>query len=583
MNDRPSLIEPTQTQQPTTLAPSRSGEMLLTWLFRLVTALLLLVTLGRIIWHFSERSTFDDSFMFVRYADHAIRYGCLCWNVGEAPTYGLTGPAFLAIVIPIRLLTPDSPAATVVLSSAFCALLFLTLLVILLRRYVSVTARTRRMVMLLTALALATGSYSLCNHFSSGMDTMFALATMTAMLIGYRKNESNPSRGVTVVLGIATGLIFFVRPDLLIYGMGIPGMAFLAARERGTRIRMATIVGVGAITLGIELLLTNAYFGLPLPLPFYAKALQAYTGYIRVYYRYVPYEQFAWLLYQYSPLFAVAIPSFIYLLRRHGLRIFTPVELGIGAATLVFITYYLFFVLQIMPQEARFYYPTVPALFLLAARCVVLLWEVNAPPVRWAAALRARIVEIGERREKLIRVSAAALVVVVIVGGVLFRGALAGSVARMHTIGEFDVQSYYLSYLHDYWYRLDEISRLPDDLVLGTTEVGVPAALNPGKKIIDIAGLNNTEIARHGFNAALILRLYTPDIFYLPHPHYTEMNREIQNDPMFKTRYEFFSAGELGAVMGMAIRRDSKYYGTLRRIALEGPAPGAADMPPSDR
>jgi hypothetical protein len=49
------------------------------------------------------------------------------------------------------------------------------------------------------------------------------------------------------------------------------------------------------------------------------------------------------------------------------------------------------------------------------------------------------------------------------------------------------------------------------------------------------------------------------------------MNRAILSDPRFARRYELFTAEQLGTEMGMAIRRDSRYYPQLRAIALEGP------------
>src|SRR5215831_18276787 len=37
----------------------------------------------------------DDSYMFVRYADNLPRFHAIAWNPGGAPTYGLTAPLFL--------------------------------------------------------------------------------------------------------------------------------------------------------------------------------------------------------------------------------------------------------------------------------------------------------------------------------------------------------------------------------------------------------------------------------------------------------------------------------------------------------
>lgn len=571
MNVRPTFVEHPQTERPMTMPPRPSGgQWLVTLLYRLAVTIALATTVLRIVWHFSLRSTLDDAFMFIRYADHLRSFGVIAWNVPGPPTYGLTSPAFLLVVLPVRMLL-DAPGAASVVSSAVSGMLFFLLLFLMLRRHAGVTPDTRRLVTLLASVSLMAGSYSLCNHFSSGMDTMFALAVITAIIIGHRRNEERPARWMTVLLGIASGLAFLVRPDLMIYTIGAPAVAVLAARDAATRKRMLAVIGIGLAVLGLELVAANAYFGLPLPLPFYAKGMHSYSGEIQEFYRYVSYEMFGYFAMQFAPLLLAAIVSLAYLIRRGRLRQFTPFELGLWSATLVFWTYYLFFVMQIMPHEARFYYPTLPALFLLATRSLTLAWEPGFAPKRWAGRLREMIVGIAEHRRGLVIATGAAAVLACGAGAFVMRGAIADSIARMSTIGDFDVRAYYRSTLNHYWYRLDELSDLPDDLVFGTTEVGMPAALNPGKRIVDLAGLNNTGIVRHGFSANEIFTRNDLDFFYMPHPHYTEMIRQIMTDPRFRERYEYFTPEQTGTQMGIAIRKDGKYYRRLHEIAMEGP------------
>ena len=108
---------------------------------------------------------------------------------------------------------------------------------------------------------------------------------------------------------------------------------------------------------------------------------------------------------------------------------------------------------------------------------------------------------------------------------------------------------------------------MPDDLVIATTEVGLPAALNPGKVIVDKAGLNETTIARNGFSADWLLERYAPDLIYLPHPHYRGMARALVGNPAFVAGYQIYSSQELGGVlMGVAVRRDGPYANRLRAI-----------------
>ena len=123
--------------------------------------------------------------------------------------------------------------------------------------------------------------------------------------------------------------------------------------------------------------------------------------------------------------------------------------------------------------------------------------------------------------------------------------------------------------------RLDEIARLPDDLVLGTTEVGIPSVLCAKKNILDLAGLNDTDVVKHGFRIEQVLASSDVDVLYLPHPDYTDMNRALLADSSFQHGYEIFTAAQLGSVMGMAIRRNSKYSAQLLAIAAKGQWPRA--------
>jgi hypothetical protein len=534
---------------------------------------LLLFLATRVARLLSWQHTMDDAYMFVRYADHVVHHGCLSWNVPGQPTYGLTAPAYLAVVIPMHLLAPASPGTAILVSSLVSGALFLALLYVLLARYGGVPAQAQRTVALFTLGALLVGSYPLAFHITSGMDTMFDLAALTALFIAHKRNEQRPTRGWTVALGLATGLVFFVRPDLVIYSIGVVSVGLLAARDRETRRRFALILVIGIATLAVELLATYSYFGLPLPLPFYAKGLHSYTGRVLSVYRYTSYVELGGFVQHHWPLLLVVLPAFAYLVRRRGLRVFSPVELGMAASTVVFTAYYLFFVLQILPHQARFYYPTVPALYLLATRCLVLLHEADAPLVRWLRRLRTGLTNAGRTRSRMVGVGTA--IALLGLGGLAAYRArqLVTAVADIRANHVFDVAARYASMEWDIWYRLDEISSLPDDLVLGTTEVGIPSALNPGKRLVDLAGLNDTEVARNGFRLDGVLQRSGVDALYLPHPDYTDLNETLLGDAWFRERYEVFSAKDLDCVMGLAIRRDGKYFSRLHAIATEGPWP----------
>ena len=102
------------------------------WL--VITVCLGVIALG-ILSKFSVLHVWDDAYIFVRYADNVLTYAGASWDPGGEVTYGLTSPLFLSIVLPIRILTPNNPAFTALLSSLLSGILFLGLLIALIGRY----------------------------------------------------------------------------------------------------------------------------------------------------------------------------------------------------------------------------------------------------------------------------------------------------------------------------------------------------------------------------------------------------------------------------------------------------------------
>src|SRR5208283_3139015 len=84
----------------------------------------------------SASYVWDDSFMFVRYADNIIKCHQIAWNPCGSETYGLSSLLFLVVVVPIRLLFPEEPALCAFLSSVIGGFAFLFLLIALIERNV---------------------------------------------------------------------------------------------------------------------------------------------------------------------------------------------------------------------------------------------------------------------------------------------------------------------------------------------------------------------------------------------------------------------------------------------------------------
>ncbi len=507
---------------------------------------------------FAARFILDDAFMFVRYADSVLAGAKISWNPAGEPTYGLTSWLFLSLVLPIRFFLPADPALTAGLASLLGGILFLVSLAILVKRHTDAGPGVGRLLMLLSFGSLAASIYYLAGHFVGGMDTLFACAFLSIYILVARRHERTPSTASIAWMGLWGGLAFSARPDLLIYSFFVPAaIAFFGAdsktRCNGVLILLLTVVAVGA-----QVLFAWHYFNTPLPLPFYAKGTQLYGAFLAAQYRFVPAAEFLSFLASYWYLWTLIGADLMLGGRQWKSRV-SAVDKGLLMATCLFVLYYLFFVLQIMPYHQRFYYPTLPALLFLAAQSATRLID--------------RIPPLLQRELQPFRFLATLVFL-----GFLFPAAVSvarglGSQFYRDDFLNFDVRDTYLKRGSTYWFRLDEFSLLPDDLVMATTEVGMPAAMNPHKTIVDLTGLNETTFARYGFSPDYLFQEYRPDLIYMPHPHYQRVIEQISNHPHFIAHYEYFPAATLGVEMGVALDRDSRYYPEMRALVTHGPGP----------
>lgn len=536
---------------------------------RCVGGSMLLLLASRLLLAVAYQNTMDDAYMYVRYAHNVLQHGCLCWNVPGAPTYGLTGPLYLSVTLPLLISFGAAPGLISGLSSVLSGCLLFALLGLLLWRQTAEATRLRGALRLVVLGLICLGHKLLAYHISSGMDTLFASAALTGLLLAHQRFDSNPTPGLRWFIGAFSALIFWARPDLLIYSFGIPlGIAVLTRRP-GQRREMLAIVAIAGCGVGLVLAANQAMFGVPLPLPFYAKAVASYTGEILAAYRHTAKDELLVFVRHQGVLPLTWILSLLLLLRRGAWRAIGALYWAVFACSCVFVTYYLFFVLSIMSAGGRFYFPTVPAWALLATRGLTLLSQQPLPALARVEALLHSVGELKPRGERLLAlVSGVALVSVL-----LLVGSRTYDAARFKQLWWFEDRGRYLgdpSYRNN-WYRLDEISRLPQAAVLGTSEVGMPVALNPDRVIIDLVGLNDTAIVKAHFDPELLFTRYRMDAFYMPHEHYSDMLAAIRHNPMFRSDYVLYERERLGAKMGLAIRKASPYYEQLRAIAERGP------------
>ncbi|MCK4506133.1 MAG: hypothetical protein KAW14_10985 [Candidatus Aegiribacteria sp.] len=527
-----------------------------------LTIVLVAIITAKVMFQFTAASVQDDAYMFTRYADNILITGTPSFNPGCEATYGLTSPVFLGVVLPIRAILPQNTALTMLCSSALCGLIFIGLLIILVRNSIDgMNPQLNHIITLTVLLSFAFAANSFSTHFLSGMDTMSTLAFLTGYIFVCMWHQRSLTVSSTLLTGCMGGLAFSFRPDLLIYTFTVPLVILLFSSGRRARLTAAGILSITSLTVVFQILFYSKYLNSPLPLSFYAKSTSLYGNYLGESYHLLSLKQLCKYIFSFPLLFsAIGIALFIDF-RRWWHRI-SVIGKGLLLATAAFFGYHLFFVIPIMGYSQRFYYPTLPALVFLAVRSVVFIVE------------RTSLNGILHKGLMNRADSKAILAVMVLLLVFSFGSPVAREVYHLMKTenGEyrgFDVTEEYRDRWTGYWFCLDEFSRLPDDMVIAATEIGHPLAMNPGKTILDLSGLNETMIAHNGFSPDSFFHRYQPDLIYMPHPDYREMIRQIYADPFFINHYEVFSSSDLSTTMALALNRDSEYYESMLQIVSD--------------
>ncbi len=540
----------------------------------LLAAILLLRTVVDVVAATSSEWLWDDAYMYVRYADHFLSGFGVRWNPREPPTYGLTSLLFLAPVTILRAFTPASDGAAVLAASLGSGVILLALLGVLAWR-LAVDAPGRGVALLPVAFAVLWRP-GLERHFSTGMDTTFAMAALTGFLLAAIQLFRAPTRRGAVWIGLAGGALYVARPDLMLFPAGVLAAAVLGARDRASRGHALAAAAACAAVLVAELIAARVYFGTAVPLPFYAKGTALYGSAMRASYATTAGEQLAEFVRLHWPLLALAASPLAGGLRRLRAT-WRPLELGVLAATLAYGAYFRFLVLQVMPYSQRFYQPTLPPLVFLAARAAV-EW-LRAPPSLFTTRRAAWLAGVATPLLLLALFDAAEYGWASVEQlGVRVAAARSGANGPSSDGGAAEEAATDAN--EATWrsaiFLARELPDLPDDLVLAGTDIGYIAARARRKRVVDLAALHDTDFALHGFSADRLLRVDRPDLLFLPHKDYAEMRAAIRGHPVFLAEYDLFTKQRVRG-LGFALRRTSPHYPELVKLAepwlLDPPKP----------
>lgn len=534
----------------------------------------------------------DDAYIFERYASNLTAFGDIAWNAGGPPTYGPTSLLYVPTMAAMHRLLRSGPMLAVAATSMICGAAFLILLILLLERHVGASpppavpagdglrlggtmagrggteprgdsvgggaAVLRRGIILGLLLALSVTAFPGWRyHFQGGMDTAFAMAYLTAYTLLAKWHERSSTMVSTLLLALVGGMALAARPDLALFSLLVPASLAVSAAPGMHRRRAWTCLGLTGVLMAGEAVFFRIHFQTSVPLSFFVKGTHYYGPQIRAHNRDVPGRELAAFLRAYWYVFLTIAIGLAFNARRWLGPRGSAVDRGLLVAAALFIAYYRFAVLQIMHSYQRFYYPVAPVLIYLGAAGFA---GVIARTALW-------------RRERYrairswVALGTGAAVLGALLPALVPKAIRSVSAVASGRYAEFSTERQYRAHWTTYWYGLDAFSALPDDLVIATTEVGRPAAMNPGKVIVDLSGLNETVFALHGFSPRLLFQHFDPDLIYMPNPNYAVLNQEIENAPYFRRHYELYTRDRLaGATLAVAIRRDSRHFEAMRRI-----------------
>jgi len=495
---------------------------------------------------FAGRMTFDDAYIFIRYAKHWLAGYGFCWNIADGPVYGCTSTLFLFLVTLCKAIANPSDTVLLATLSIFFGMCALIVMIGTSFMLCSNTFAKKTWLPLIVLPVIALGD-AFRYHAVTGMETTLALLCNALLVTGtilYTRRPRFPALLLCAALGYAS---YLTRPENGVYMMLVPPLFFLAL-DRTLKRHAIRYIGLCFAFLLADALLKKAIFGDIIPLPFFVKTNGFYRGYAGG-------DVFHTIKYLLKFL-QEAFPFFLALLfltTRSSLRIILafliPVAIGTG---------YFFTVTQIMGFAGRFYYPSVP--FIVAAA----VYACNNYIEKKSGA------DSGAVHFLPLRLVCAALLIFVTYSITFKRATVsAWDAITAHTNTRFSAQTQYstssgvkTSYFGGHKVFSDMVAflrTLPPEVSLAGSEYGYVGAQLPDLKIIDLAGLNDRAMALQGFSAH---RLFAarPDIIWMPHTDYTAIHASVLDNPVFKEQYWYYPDI---FILGIAVYKQSPHAGII--------------------
>jgi hypothetical protein len=488
--------------------------------------------------------SFDDAYMFYRYAANMAHGLGISWNPDGVHTYGMTSQLWVFFILPLTAL-PLTPGHALQSASWLAGCAALVTLALAVRRHArSPWLQSTPLAFAAVALPLA-GNPIFAYHLTTGMDTMLTVWANAAVVFGLLEYLRRPSLGMALRVGCLSFVAILARPDAGLCAVGAPCLAWLTLA--GPR-RWRDLLGLWVlpvIMVCAELLVSKWYFKVPLPLGFYAKSVHSYAGFLNaensVHYAYM------------AALCAVPFVGVLgATLNRKQLPLLLALLLPVAATMAYLIT-----VRQVMGFIGRYYIPLLPYLVvpaLLSLDAALLERTRIARRVVFGVCAVAlayfciRPLEVGWERQYARRVVPAPIPVPT--PPVRANGELPDFGGKWNPVNPAVARM---------------VASLPKGITVAASEVGYLACLASQANIIDLVGLNDTNIGVHGFSMDDLLAR-SPDLIWLPYTDYTGLRAVMLGDPRLFQHYVVINGPFYS---GVAIRRDSPMRAQIEKAVLE--------------
>lgn len=484
----------------------------------------------------------DDALFFVRASRVFWHTGVASWNPGEPATYGATAQLYQGLIAALSPWVADVP----LLLAGSTVPMALTAGVVLRAAWVGSDLRPfpQRLVLLALVSALIVGS-TLPLQAPTGMDTGLATLLTALWTLRWLGNPGARHPNAAMAEGVLVAAVaWLARPDLVLIPVVATAGLVWDARERTAAWR--TLLGM-AVGLGLVGLALTWVYGSPLPNAFWVKTWSS-PGTSSLRWVHLRRPLLAWVQHD-APLVA-GVLMLAWRTRPHSSRVRSALLAG-----LLFVAWHSLTTVQYMGHFGRFYTPIWP-IFAVVGAHLLRGPQAHVPPSRMAKGV------------------VAVLAVCALAGDAALAWHTwrplpperAAVIERMHQSSPgipLLNRPVVAMGLWRTWPLLEELTGLPPECAIATSDLGHPGTLLGLRRQVDLSGLQDRQVAQHGLD---LERFFAdpPAIVWTSVVAPRGPLRALLEDPRFAATYDVVPAAAWASRVDTALIRQGPCAAPLR-------------------